>query len=108
MINIKDKKGRPIGLEHDYEYRGMNRERNRNAPWYRAIALWLIFAALFTLGGLVSLVKYFNGTTDSTFGEVLFITLICLGIALFCLWFIRIGYRKHQQLLRAIGQEGRR
>lgn len=103
MIKVTDYNGKPLGLDHDYEYRGASREKNRNAPWIRGLILWAIFVALFLIAGIFALVKYIAGTTDNTFGETLFVTLFCFGISGLFLWLMYYGYKRHQTLLRAIG-----
>lgn len=103
MIKVTDYNGKPLGLDHDYEYRGASREKHRNAPWIRGLLVWAIFVALFLLAGIFALVKYFAEPTDGTFGETLFVTLFCFGLSGLFLWLMHYGYKRHQTLLEAIG-----
>lgn len=103
MIKVTDYSGKPLGLDHDYEYRGSGRERNRNAPWIRGLILWGVFVVLFLIGGIFALASYFTDPGDSTFGETLFVTLFCFGLSGLFLWLMYYGYKRHQRLLEAIG-----
>ncbi|GEM_PF-3423661 len=103
MIKVTDYYGKPLGLDHDYEYRGSRREKNRNAPWIRGLIVWGIFLALFLLAGIFVLVDYFSGNMDGNFGETLFLTLFCFGSSGLFLWMMYNGYKRHQTLLKAIG-----
>lgn len=102
MINILDKKGNPLGLPYDYEYRGVNRESNRDAPMKRTNALCIVFAILFALPGLIVIVKGFNGTDSESIGGVLFALLFSFGLSVLFIWFMIAGNRKHKQLLERI------
>lgn len=103
MIDILDKKGNPLGLEYDYEYRGANRETNRDAPMKRANATWLFFAALFAFAGVLMIVKSLNGTGGASVGGVLFVSLFSFGFAALFVCLMITGIRKHKELLERIG-----
>lgn len=103
MIDILDKKGRPLGLDHDYEYRGAMREANRDAPMRRAAIIWILFAALFATAGVIMIAGFISGRGESA-GAVIFTLLFSFGFAALFLSLIYNGKRKHRQLLERIGK----
>lgn len=104
MINIKDPKGNPDGLDHDYEYRGSKRERVRNAPWYRGLAVWIVFAGLFLYAGLAVIIKQLNGADNDSWGATLLVAAFCWAIAGLFIGLMLYGRRRHQRLLNTIGK----
>lgn len=103
MIDILDKKGNPLGMQHDYEYRGSGREKNRDAPMFRANVTWILFAVLFALAGIVSIVKYIEGNSGGTLGSLVLISLFTFGLAALFVWLMISGNRRHKHLLERIG-----
>jgi len=94
MIHILDEKGKPMGLDHDYEYRGAKRERNRNAPWIKALIMWGTFAVLFGIGGIALII-------DGSAGA----GIVSLAAAGLFIWIMKNGANRHQRLLEAIGHD---
>lgn len=104
MINIKDSKGNPDGLDHDYEYRGSSREKIRNAPWYRGLAVWMVFVVLFIYGGLAVIVKQMNETDNGSWYATLLVAIFCWAVAGLFIGLILYGRRRHRRLLDTIGK----
>lgn len=105
MINLQDEKGKPLGLDYDYEYRGARYEGNRDAPLTRTKIVWMIFAIIFSVMGLIIIFDYLKGTADTSLGGVVFLSVFCFGVTVLFLWLMRSQTRKHKDLLDVIKQQ---
>lgn len=102
MIPILNSKGKPLGLDYDYEYRGCNREYNRDAPLRQIKITWGIFVFLFLFASVFVIVQYLMGKSNGTLGECLFVSGTLLGIAALCYYVIRANINRHNRLMEII------
>jgi len=102
MIPILDSKGKPLGLDYDYEYRGRNREHYRDAPLRQIKITWGIFMALFIFAPVFVIVQYFMGKSNGTLSECLFLSGALFAMAALCYFVVRGNVNRHNRLMEVI------
>ena len=100
MINLLDKKGRPLGRPYDYEYYGRKREKKRAGQIGRTkIISGLVALLLFGLG-LWLAVKDPNPKNAPE--ETIFVVLGLWAFAAAVLWLGFYSRKKYRQLCEAL------
>jgi len=107
MMQTLDNKGKPIGLDYDYEYRGRKREAFRDAPLLRSKITFYTLAGILFLGGVFVMVQYFLGKSNGTLTECITIFFFMTAIAALLCYVFRMSSNKHYHLLKLIREHKR-
>ncbi len=102
MLNLLDKKGRPLGRPYDYEYYGRKREKRRAGQINRSkIMGGLMALPLFGLGLWLAL-KEPAANTKNNPEDLRYAVLGLWAFGVGILWFGHYSRKKYRQLCEAL------